>query len=189
MVVCKSDESGKPGSEQCRHPLGINWQTGFSTLTPLKDGRVLATNGATAELYDPTTNRFMPTGRMRQFREYCATAVLPDGHVLVVGGRYWDKSKKVEELANGAELYDPASGKFRPAGRTNAAHVTAIGVPLADGDVLITGGISKPLLTAELYHWRSDRFTPLTETIDLDYPEARKLRGSEVLILGVPPPG
>jgi Kelch motif len=182
IFVCNSDD------HKCSRPLGnMNLQWGFYTATPLKDGRVLTTGGATAELYDPMANRLFPSGGMRQPRAHCTASLLPNGRVLVVGG--WHVVKNAYQPVDGAELYDPTNGEFRPAGGTNAAHVWAIGITLAGGDVLIAGGNSDPPLTAEVYHWRSNRFTAMRETVALEWPEARKLRGGEVLILGIPPPG
>jgi Kelch motif len=56
----------------------------------LADGRVLAAGGgrytASAELYDPATNRWTPTGSMNLDRITFTATVLRDGRVLVVGG-------------------------------------------------------------------------------------------------------
>ncbi|HEV8596816.1 MAG TPA: kelch repeat-containing protein, partial [Candidatus Dormibacteraeota bacterium] len=56
----------------------------------LADGRVLVAGGGaytpTAELYDPATNRWTPTGSMSVDRYDFTATVLRDGRVLVVGG-------------------------------------------------------------------------------------------------------
>jgi hypothetical protein len=54
---------------------------------------------ATAEIFDPTTGRFSPTGPMRNARAGVQAATLADGRVLVVG-------------ADRSELYDPVRGRF-----------------------------------------------------------------------------
>jgi len=84
---------------------------------------------------------------------HSATA-LRDGRVLVVGG--------IEDAAGSAELYDPASGRFAPAGRPTVAHAgdqTATLLP--DGRVLLAGGWDGARVTAaaELYDPASGRFT------------------------------
>lgn len=69
----------------------------LESATLLADGRVLilgaSTNGAvphgaatTAQLYDPKSGTFAPTGPMRVARSGPAVVLLKDGHVLVAGG-------------------------------------------------------------------------------------------------------
>lgn len=65
----------------------------FQTSTSLKDGTVLVTGGtdgtsslATAELYDPTTGVFSPTGNMATARQSHTATLLNNGTVLVTGG-------------------------------------------------------------------------------------------------------
>jgi WD40 repeat protein len=65
----------------------------FQTATSLKDGTVLVTGGtdgtsslATAELYDPNTGIFSPTGNMANVRQNHTATLLNNGTVLVTGG-------------------------------------------------------------------------------------------------------
>ena len=79
----------------------------------LKDGSVLAAGGArdraraSAEVYDPSTGTWTPTGRMTHGRTFHTATLLSDGQVLVVGGRD-DKTRPLES----AEVYDPATGTW-----------------------------------------------------------------------------
>jgi Galactose oxidase, central domain len=73
---------------------GMGTARAFQTATVLKDGTVLAAGGdppatvtlLTAELYDPTSQTFTPTGSMGTARASHTATLLNDGRVLVVGG-------------------------------------------------------------------------------------------------------
>jgi prolyl-tRNA editing enzyme YbaK/EbsC (Cys-tRNA(Pro) deacylase) len=85
----------------------------YHTATMLSDGRVLVAGGdngstaalASAELYDPATGQFSPTGSMGTVREVPTATLLPDGRVLVAGGDD-GSSTNFSPLAS-AELYQP----------------------------------------------------------------------------------
>jgi hypothetical protein len=94
---------------------------GGQTATLLANGRVLVAGGedddvtrATAELYDPVTGMFIPTGSMAAARWGHTATLLSDGRVLVTGGR--GSLYDVPEFLTSAEIYDPATGTFSPAG-------------------------------------------------------------------------
>jgi phosphatidylserine/phosphatidylglycerophosphate/cardiolipin synthase-like enzyme len=90
----------------------------FQEATILADGRVLVTGGdahgwnyggpflASAEIYDPKTGTFTPTGSMAEALTNHAATRLADGRVLITGG-----FNLLLDVAT-AELWDPAAGKF-----------------------------------------------------------------------------
>jgi hypothetical protein len=132
--------------------------------TLLADGRVLITGGydptvnistylRTAELYDPTTNRFTATGLMNAARCGHTATLLKNGRVLIVGG---------DQLAGAtAELYDPSTGKFTPTDSTSSWLQAHTATRLADGRVLIAGGASRTGRSqqAELYDPGTGKFS------------------------------
>jgi WD40 repeat protein len=80
----------------------------------LLDGRVLVVGPTqTAELYDPATGKWSLTGSMSSPRNYIrnAAAVLPDGTVLVSGGRGIH-----EEGEPGGQIYHPDTGTWTSGG-------------------------------------------------------------------------
>jgi WD40 repeat protein len=124
---------------------GLNGAGASATLLP--DGQVLIAGGedanfnllASAELYNPATGKFTPTGSMTTPRVGQSATLLNNGQVLMAGG----------SNATTAELYNPATGKFTATGSMLSAHGTATGTLLPDGDVLVTGRATD---FAELYH-------------------------------------
>ncbi len=77
------------------------------TATRLPDGRVLVAGGyngsylASAEIYDPDSATWTPTGSMATFREYQTATRLPDGRVLVAGGYNGSEIAKAELFGRG----------------------------------------------------------------------------------------
>lgn len=112
----------------------------------LADGRVLMAGGigpnwtflSSAELYDPATGRFEPTGNLTVARESHVGVRLPDGRVLIVGGHEGRRADIT--LYTSAEVYDPATGRFRPAADMRVRRHKHDAIVLADGRVLVTGG-------------------------------------------------
>lgn len=113
------------------------------TATVLPSGKVLVVGGLTAnvafsatntaELYDPATGVFTPTGPMSVPREGHSATLLPNGKVLIAGG-----DPNYSPCYNSAELYDPATGLFTPTGSLNWPRRGPAAL-LANGKVLAAG--------------------------------------------------
>ena len=140
----------------------------WPSLTLLPDGSVLVAGGGvgadgkamyrSADLYNPKTGKFTPTGSMGTARESHTGTLLSNGDVLIAGG----DNNTTGTLAS-AELYDPLAGRFASAGSLPSPRDYHTATLLNDGRVLFTGGYSSfgkaPLAAADLYDPRTGRFT------------------------------
>jgi hypothetical protein len=140
----------------------------FSHLAvALADGKVLVVGGitgasnevavASAELYDPATGEFSPTGNMTASRYADTATLLPNGPVLVAGG-----GGDGTYLAS-AELFDPRARTFAATGGMTVPRWSHTSTLLADGIVLLAGGESNAgfdgvLASAELYDPKAQTF-------------------------------
>jgi hypothetical protein len=159
------------------------------TATRLADGRVLVTGGirtgeatlASAELYDPQTRRFSPTGSMTAVRSGHTATPLKNGLVLLAGG--FDDEAPVRT----AELYDPATGRFERTGSLTAPRGGATATLLRDGRVLVAGGYDGDgsLASADVYDSATGRFA---RTGSMRAPRAAhtatRLQNGRVLVTG-----
>jgi Galactose oxidase, central domain/Kelch motif len=158
------------------------------TATRLLDGRVLVVGGglesetatqASAELFDPKTNRWSFAATMASPRQRHTATLLPDGRVLVVGGLGPGRGT--------AELYDPATNSWSPAGTLVQARANHQAVLLPDGTVLVVGGRQpgKPLSDAEIFSPKTLTWTAVAPlSVARDRPVAVLLRNGKVLVTG-----
>jgi hypothetical protein len=196
----------------------------YHTATLLKDGRVLIAGGMnrmgkaldSAILFDPRSGKFIPTGRMAEPRYNAAAVQLPDGRVLISGGASTpaayagaNQEKQEEQSLDTAELYDPGTGTFSPAGKIERVYdltsnkimmrasmttarreqtATLITAGPLLGQVMIAGGIgdqNKPIASAELYDPATNTFKAAGNmTVARTFQSATALRDGRVLIAG-----
>ena len=135
------------------------------TATHLPDGRVLMAGGfgkdprfadppillANAEIYDPVSQTFSPTGSMGEPREEHVATPLNDGTVLITGGK-----DGLGAALLSAELYDPALNIFIPVGNMSSTRFAHSATPLPDGTVLIAARGN----SADIYDPITRRFDP-----------------------------
>lgn len=157
----------------------------------LQSGRVLIVGGdgtadqvASAEIYDPTTGRFSRTGSLRTTQSVDTATVLQDGSVLVTGSFF---DTHVPDDFASAELYDPASGTFAPAGSMSAVRYDATATLLPNGQVLVAGGNDSSgfsLGSAELYDPTGNTFRPVAMVTPHASQTATLLSDGRVLVVG-----
>lgn len=135
------------------------------TATLLNDGRVLVTGGlatyenaaidpapayssaqATAELYDPQADVWISAANlMVSARSGHSATLLDDGRVLLVGGIngviFSAFGLPLPGNTDTADLFDPQTNQFSPAGSITAGRSFHAASRLGDGRVLVTGGL------------------------------------------------
>ncbi len=136
---------------------------------------------------------FVRVGDLVQGRDMGMAAPLPDGRVLVTGGVGLDGQGNGVYLAS-SELFDPATGTFSATGAmAQGRDGNAVIVPLADGRVLVAGGISQDasgqtiaLASAEVYDPATGRFSPTANDMSSVryFHAAARLADGRVLVAG-----
>ena len=161
--------------------------------TLLENGKVLLAGGASvggssssAEVFDPTTEEFTPTGSMSVGRFFFSATLLNGGRVLVAGGICNDHDRTGVGTSS-AELFDPATNTFALTGSMSVERSAHAATLLTSGAVLVTGGATSEgvAATAEL-------FDPVTGTFALtgsmlsprEFHTATRLVDGKVLVTG-----
>jgi hypothetical protein len=170
------------------------------TATRLRDGRVLFTGGYStmlkrtwnlAEIFDPRTGKFRRTkGRMTEDRFGHEAILLPDGRVLIVGGKRLQGSVG----RRSAELFDPVTEIFTPTAapmatdRDRPTLTLVAGAGGAPTHVLVAGGQGADVAlarTAELFDLTTGRFTAAAPLLaDRMAHTATRLPDGRVLLVG-----
>ena len=185
-----------PASGKFTAIASMTTKRGDPTMTLLHDGNVLVTGGAgeddngpgssvlAAEIFDTKTLKFRATGAMHQARLSHSATLLPDGRVLIAGGRG-------AEVTASAELYDPKSGSFSETGRMIAPRYKHTAGLLPDGSVLLAGGSDEhdwhgTLSSAEIYVPQRGTFTAVSAMNDARFklPPAVQLHSGQLLVAG-----
>ena len=167
------------------------------TATRLLDGRVLVVGGygyddsgpgVSAELYNPATGTWTNTSSLNEPREFHTATLLPNGKVLVAGGV---KFTAYGPFVVPSRLYNPTNDTWSYAGVSDGGRYYHTATLLANGKVLIVGGIvmtSFGLLlgkSAVLYNPVTDTsvFTGSLST-ERTYHTATVLPNGKVLVAG-----
>lgn len=181
--------------------VGASWQptgdltTGreFHTATLLPDGKVLVAGGyggdgplhevlASAELYDPATGVWTPTGSMNTARVSHTATRLLDGRILVAGGGL------TGTITATAEIYDPSTGSWSPTGSMATPRSFHTATLLRNGMVLVVAGrgdLTLNLTSVELFDPVSGTWSPTADLVPGRYLHtATLLESGIVLVVG-----
>lgn len=129
------------------------------TATLLKTGKVLVVGGFSpsgeldsAELYDPAAGTWELTAPLTSPRTIHTAALLPDGQVLIAG-QVGSSGSILSATVPTADLYDPVTGKWKRAADMGTPRTGHSATVLADGRVLVTGGLNSvgAIIDAELF--------------------------------------
>jgi uncharacterized delta-60 repeat protein len=143
-----SAELYNPATDQWTLSGSLNTARSDHTATLLPNGKVLIAGGYTggilfpytssAELYDPASGTFAATGSLGTGRSDHTATLLPDGRVLVAGGRARPGGSTI--YLDSSELYNPATGVWSSASAMPLALADHTATLLSDGHVLVVGG-------------------------------------------------
>ena len=114
---------------------------------------------ASAELFDPKINRFIPGASLHQARSSHTAALLSNGDVLIAGGADGTGHTPIAS----AEVYKTDTGSFSPTGNLIEARIQLPdSTSLLDGRVLIVGGAA----SAEIYDPKLGSFRTVEGSLD-----------------------
>lgn len=150
-----------------------------ASVTALPDGRAVIAGGPETayQLFVPEALRLEPSRFLPQPRAHHAAAALGDGRVLLAGGceRLDDTGRcTADSLLPGSAVLDVERGTLDAGPALQTARVAGQAVSLADGSVLLVGGLDasgQPLTSAE----RLDLARGTSEPVD-------RLGGSAALL-------
>jgi hypothetical protein len=142
------------------------------TATLLTDGRVLITGGRnnnctancqmyslnSAEIFDPATGSYTPTGFMHYSRYNHTATLLSDGRVLILGGESTEDLGTGNDQVGVAEVYDPSTGQFTTWTSLIVPRSSHQATLLNNGLLWVTGGFKVSGFPTE----RTEFFNPQT---------------------------
>lgn len=180
-------------------PMGTGrW---LHTATRLTDGRVLVVGGrdnncgggacewhslGTAEIFDPATGSFSPTGSLNVSRFAHSAALLADGRVAIFGGTTTEDIGNTNQVT-AVELFDAASGTFSVSGTTLMGRSYHALIQLNTGKYLLAGGFNQnesPTASTEIFDPEAGTSAGPEMTDWRFRAVGVKLQSGEVLVVG-----
>ena len=132
----------RPGEWDLVNDLPSPEERGLHSATLLQNGMVLVAGGfsnsgplSRADLYDPASGTWSPTGALPVAVFLHAATLLPNGAVLATGG-----TVGADAFSTAAEIYDPRNGTWTATGSLNVGRRDHTSILLRKGKVLVVAG-------------------------------------------------
>ena len=191
---------GPDNTTELYEPASGTWTTGRMKLlrgvraaVRLSSGKVLAVglderSFPKGEVYDPDTGTWTGAEPPSSASLHPSLVLLPSGQVMLVGGGKTGWHSPVVPLAD-AEVYDPGTGLWRPAGTgltwPRIGHTLTV---LPSGQVLVAGGTSvsdTSIASCEVLDTRRGYWTPTAPLGEgRPWPRATVLASGQVFVTG-----
>lgn len=201
-IPLDASEVFDPGSGQWRAAGPLAHPRRGHQAAVLGDGRVLVAGGISgsdlvgpSEVYDPSSGKWSQSGTLTVPRVGHSLTMLADGRVLVTGGTAPGPDQGVAggqtiRPEASAEIWDAATGNWTAAGMMGSARFEHTATLLADGRILVAGGIGpldgrlQPLATSELYDPAAQAFVRGPDLVEPRTNHAAVLDGERVMVTG-----
>jgi hypothetical protein len=151
----------------------MNYGRSSFTATRLSNGyQFLVTGGFNpdfgfqmnqCEIYDAINNTWTPVASMNFARDNHAAILLPDGRVLVTGGRYFNGDLNLFEGMSECEIYDPVTDEWTLTESTSGKH-SYHQMYFLENQVLLAGGTDHSGVDVEKTYSNTEFFNPTSET-------------------------
>jgi len=170
--VLSSAEIYDPVSRKWKLTGSMSTARAYYAASLLPDGRVLVAGGCTnttcyaatptAEIFDPATGVWQPTGSMSTDRRSFSADLLQNGNVLVIGGC---TAGPCSSVLVSSELYDPTTGVWSLSDRVTYERSGFRATLVTSGKVLVSGGFDpnggRTQRIAEMYDPASGTFSDM----------------------------
>ncbi len=192
LVIGGTTASGSTATTEVFDVKASAWKLGPTmnvkrvgmTATLLRDGTVLVVGGdtgvgatASAEILNVTSGAASVVPSMTFARSGHAAVLLGNGKVLVTGGSDWVTGNWKQ-----AEIFDPATLRWTPAGGMSTPRLFFAMHPLAEGNAVVIGGDTSG--TSEIYVSTSNSWTGVSKMTVPRFHFASTAVSGKILVAG-----
>jgi N-acetylneuraminic acid mutarotase len=172
LTASKSVELYDPATDQWSERAAMNEGRAYHAAALLPSGEVLVAGGgyggasATSEIYDPASNTWRAGPTMAAAHESFNLAVLSSGRVLAVSGI---RDFNQMPCDPSAELFDPATESWQPAGHLAVPRRGHVTIALPGGGAIVVGGsdcTSRRVSLVEMYFPAKNAWIPIGRLSD-----------------------
>jgi hypothetical protein len=127
--------------------------------------------GSLAAIWNPITNAVTVDNVPFDYNVFCGgMSYLPNGLILVTGGKDDTKPPKADDGIPEATLFDPSTSAWSQAPNMSYARWYPTNIELADGTVMVVSGdddSGNEVLQIEEYHYQTNTFTTLPSSANI----------------------